>query len=211
MPDIFLAPQDKTPADSIHPPPEGKASVFKKALSSYLYLPDQVKFETQEPDETIILLLRRHWITNFFWVFVSVILVLLPLLLFPFLGIGGFLPEPVAVKIAYLFTLIWYLLTFSYILVNFLLWYFTVSIVTNERIIDIDFSNILHKKFAETRIPKIEDVTLRSGGFIRSLFDFGDVVAQTAASEAVFLFMAVPHPEKVVRTINMLMGKEEHQ
>ena len=95
----------------------------------------------------------------------------------------------------------------SYSLVEFLLWYFTVSIVTSERIIDIDFVNILQKKFAETRIDRIEDVTMRTGGFVRALLDAGDVFVQTAAKEAVFQFDAVPHPEKVVRTINKLMGK----
>ncbi|MBI4991017.1 PH domain-containing protein [Candidatus Gottesmanbacteria bacterium] len=107
------------------------------------------------------------------------------------------------------FILGWYLITFSYIFINFLLWYFTVSIVTNERIIDIDFINLLNKKFAETRINRIEDVTMRTGGFIRAFFDFGDVLVQTAAKEVQFEFLAVPHPEKVVRTVNELMGKTE--
>lgn len=41
-----------------------------------------------------------------------------------------------------------------------------------------------------------------------SLFDYGDVVVQTAAKEAMFEFGSVPHPEEVVRIINELMVKE---
>ena len=98
--------------------------------------------------------------------------------------------------------LVWYLFTFSYLLVSFLLWYFTVSIVTNERIIDIDFINILHKEFSATTLSKVEDVTMKTGGFIRALFDYGDVFIQTAGTNANFEFLAAPHPEKVVRIIN---------
>jgi len=107
--------------------------------------------------------------------------------------------------------LLWYLFTFSYLLVNFILWYFTVSIVSNERIIDIDFLNVLHKKFSETRIAKVEDVTQRTGGFIQAFFNYGDVFVQTAANEQVFQFHAVPQPDEVVRIINQLMGKEEEE
>lgn len=182
---------------------------FREAISSYLYMPQQMRFETQQQDETIILLLRKHWITNLSWLFVSALLILVPVFVFPLLQFAGFVPESFTVVLREYFVLIWYLLVFTYILINFLLWYFTVSIVTNERVVDIDFSNILNKKFAETRISKIEDVTLRTGGFIRSLFDYGDVIVQTAATEAVFLFIAVPHPEMVVTTINRLMETAE--
>lgn len=178
-------------------------------VSAFMFMPDGVRFETQEPGETVILLLRRHWFTNLSWVMTGVLLVLFPLFLFPYILLNnffGYVPPP-----AYITTGIlgWYLLAFSFVLVNFLLWYFTVSIVTDERIIDIDFINILNKKFAETRIARVEDVTQRSGGFWMTFFDFGDVFVQTAAREQVFQFHAVPHPERVVRIINQLMGKEE--
>jgi hypothetical protein len=96
-------------------------------------------------------------------------------------------------------------------LINFLLWYFTVSIVTNERVIDIDYVTILNKKFAATMIAKIEDVTMRRSGFMQAIFNYGDVVIQTAAHEVQFGFLSVPKPEEVVRIINQLMGREEHE
>lgn len=181
------------------------------ALSAFMYKPAGIHFETQEPGETIILLLRKHWITNLEWVIISIFLVVAPFLLFPILVIAGILPQQIPpVYLQFLF-LSWYLITLSYLFGNFLLWYFTVSIVTGERIIDIDFINLLNKKFAETRIARVEDVTMRTGGFIRAIFDYGDVLVQTAAKEQEFQFFAVPHPEKVVRIINQLMETEEEE
>ncbi len=174
---------------------------FGHHLSSYCFRPDHVRFETQGDNEEIILLLRAHPVTTLGWILTGLLLIIIPVFLFPYLVLNNFLPSnytgfmPAVV-------LVWYLFTFSYLLVSFLLWYFTVSIVTNERIIDIDFINILHKEFSATTLSKVEDVTMKMGGFISALFDYGDVFIQTAGTDANFEFLAAPHAEKVVRIIN---------
>lgn len=182
---------------------------LSQAISAYMFMPDGIRFETQEPGETIVLLLRKHWLTNLSWLLIAVLIIIIPLFLFPAIIVGGVNIGQVPKNFISLLIFGWYLMVFSFILVNFLLWYFTVSIVASERIVDIDFINLLNKKFAETRIARVEDVTMRTGGFIRSFFDYGDVFVQTAAKEAVFQFEAVPHPDQVVRIINQLIGKEE--
>lgn len=218
VPNIFVdkgkSPAPKPPFLGSIPPIQTKKSMLSKLksypsqmFSSYLFMPDGIRFETQEPGETIILLLRKHWFTNLSWIISSALLILIPVLLFPSLLLSGLVPANVSPSLFTFFIFGWYLITFSFLFVNFLLWYFTVAIVTQERIIDIDFINLLSKKFAETRIDRVEDVTMHTGGFIRSLFRFGDVYVQTAAKEAMFQFQEVPNPEKVVTIINELMEK----
>lgn len=168
-----------------------------------------MRFETQEPGETIVLFLRKHWVTNFVWIVVSVVLIITPFFLLPSLILNNIIPAQVPQSYTTFFFFVWYLISFSYIFGNFLLWYFTVSIVTNERIIDIDFINLLNKKFAETRIERVEDVTMKTGGFLKAFFDYGDVLVQTAAKEQEFQFYSVPTPDRVVRIINQMMGKSE--
>ena len=214
MPDIFVSPPAKSTTSN--PPTATNVKKGEKKgsgglLSAYLFMPEGVHFETQNPGETIILLLRKHFITNFSWIFTGLILIITPIFLLPFLFLTNIFPANIDRDLVTLIILAWYLFTAGYLFVEFLLWYFTVSIVTDERIVDIDFLTILHKKYAETRISKVEDVTERKGGFIASLFDFGDVIVQTAAKEQVFEFTAAPHAERVVRIINQLMGKEEEE
>lgn len=187
------------------------ANGLRQAMSSFMVNPIGITFETQTEGETIILFLRKHWITNLHWIVIGTILILLPPFLFPALFFTGIIPLGVTGQLVIFLILAWYLLTFSYLLGNFLIWYFTVSIVTEERVVDIDFINLLYKRFSETRISKIEDVTMKTSGFIQSFFDYGDVYVQTAGAEVEFEFLAVPHPHKVVRTINQLMGKEEEE
>lgn len=217
MPDIFISPsKDNTHSvkpDIVPPPVKNKSrlQVIGKLLASYQFMPEDIKFETQSPGETVLLLLRKHWITNIVWIFTSLVFIITPIIFFPVLILNINLDQYISMSAISFISIFWYLITFTYIYVNFLLWSFNVWIVTNERVIDIVFINLLNKKYAETRIAKIEDITMRTGGFIRSVMDFGDVHVQTAAKEAVFLFSAVPHPEKIVRILNELMGKEENK
>lgn len=218
MPDIFVSNnQTPTPAvkeldkkQIVNPYLVKKDTFIRQALSSFLAFPEGIRFVTQEPGETIVLLLRKHWITNIGWIIVTAFLIILPIFLYPVLFMAGIFPIDTPLVFSTFLIFSWYLLTFSYILVNFILWYFTVSIVTNERIIDVDFVNLLHKQFAETRISKVEDVTSKTGGFIKSFFDYGDVFLQTAATNSVFHFIAVPRPDKVVKIVNQLMDQTEN-
>ena len=52
---------------------------------------------------------------------------------------------------------------------------FNVYIVTDERIIDIDFYNLIYKEVSDANIDKIQDVTYKMGGVVRTLFNYGDV------------------------------------
>src|SRR3989344_8208568 len=186
MPQIFSSSLKGKPAKTA-----SDKSRSPNSLSAFMFLPDNIKFESQEPDETIVLLLRKHWITNLSWILTTVLLILIPVTIFPLIVINNLIPQLGSSHIS-LISLIWYLLTGSYAWVSFLIWYFTISIVTTERILDIDFVNILHKKLAETRLSKVEDVTQRTGGFLEAFFDYGNVYVQTAGTQPVFLFESAP-------------------
>jgi hypothetical protein len=215
MPDIFSASATNTSAVTPAPnkpniiPPANKNT--GNAFSAFRFMPTNLRFETQEQEETIILFLRKHWITNLNWILLSVILIITPLIIFPLLTQSTMLPVQIASSVISFLILVWYLLSFSYTLIQFITWYFTVSIITNERIIDIDLVNVLNKKLSETRVALVEDVTENTRGFLGAIFDYGDVVVQTAAKEQEFFLDAVPHPEKVVQILNELMGKEEDE
>lgn len=210
MPDIYTAPEEIKETEVtkettvIEPPIEQKGG----SLSAYLLRPDHVRFDTQAEQEQIILLLRKHWVTNLSWLLVTFILVVSPSLIFPFLMLRVDLPIFPA-NLLLVLTILWYLFTFGFAFVNFITWYFNVYIVTNERVIDVDFYQLLYKKLASTRISRVQDVTYKLGGVIRSLFNFGDVFIQTAGTEENFSFEAVPHPETVVRQLSDLMEKTE--
>lgn len=173
-------------------------------LTSFAVSPPDIKFETQEEAEEVILFMRQHFIVNFGWIVLVFTLILAPSVLLPvFINL---LPSPLVIPPNYLFvgTVFWYVVTFGFALAKFLGWYFNIYIVTNERVVDIDFVNLLYKQFSEARLDKIQDVSYTTGGIFATVFNYGDVHIQTAAEVPEFEFLAVPFPERVVQTIGEL-------
>jgi hypothetical protein len=206
MPDLFISP-DKPAAPQ--PAQSSSHGGLRQAFSSYVAHPVNVRFETQRENEQVVLLLRQHWITNVTWILLAIILIITPFFLFPILIHFSLIPIAVPPVYIQFSVLVWYLIIFSFILVNFLMWYINIWIVTSERLIDIDFVNLLNKKFSETLISKIEDVTGTTAGILGAFIDFGDIFAQTAAAKTEFEAYKIPHPQRVVKLINDLMSREQ--
>lgn len=163
-----------------------------------------IKFESQEQGETATLMVRAHPITLLGTVVYSAFFFFL--LYVSNLFISGFF-EP---NQTILFNLFASVFIISYAWLSFLNWYFNVGIITNRRVVDIDFYNLLYKEVTTARLDKIEDVTIKSGGFIQSLFNYATIFVQTAGTEANVEFQNVPDPSAIVHQINQLMGKKHH-
>ena len=77
-------------------------------------------------------------------------------------------------------------------------YYLSVQIITTQRIIDIDQKGLFGREVNELQFDKIEDVTHKQNGLLATIFNFGDVVVQTAASASSktsgFIFKNIPNP-----------------
>lgn len=173
-------------------------------LSPYSYFPDGVKFISADPEEKIILLLRKHPITNLNWLSLAFLMIVAPSffsILSPF--------ELMPLRFQFILNLVWYLVTSAFILEQFLSWFFHVNIVTDERIIEVDFVHLFYREVTDVNLDQIQDVTVEVGGGVRTYFGYGDVVIQTAAQIPKITFEAVPHPDKVARVLRELRIEEE--
>jgi len=173
-------------------------------LSSFLIKPHVFKFKEQDDKEEIILVMRPHWFTNVSWVISAIGMLMVPMLA-QFLPVWGEVP----LKYQTLGILFWYMITLAYALESFLSWYFDVYIITDERVIDIEFRNLLDKKFAEAKISMIQDVSSRVAGISQTMFNYGDVRVQTAAEIPELCFEKVPNPDKVIKVLQMMREEEE--
>jgi membrane protein YdbS with pleckstrin-like domain len=186
-----------------------KDELFENSSSkslTFATFPDQVTFETQEIKEEIILLLRRHAITNVGWLFLVFVMLILPF------GAFAFPPFEILPPNFKIMTIVlWYLFTAAVVFENFLSWYFNVYIITDERLVDVDFFSLIYKRISETKIDKIQDVSYSQGGFMQSFFNYGKILIQTAAEQQEFEFEAVPQPARVTKIINQLIMQEEQE
>ncbi len=96
-------------------------------------------------------------------------------------------------------------------------YYLSMQVVTSERIIDIDQKGIFLREVNEMPIENIEDVSYKQNGFWGTVFNFGNVIIQTAGSSSSagnpstkedtsngFVFNNVPTPSDIANKISVL-------
>lgn len=171
----------------------------KHPLSSFLINPKNISFSEQDNDEEILLAMRPHWANNLGWISLSILMLFIPFLL-SFSKLFGSLPS----EYRFSSILFWYLFTFIYTFEKFLTWYFNVFFITNQRVVDIDFNNMLNKHFAEAELSAVQDVSSSVKGLLGTFFNYGDVLIQTAAEINQINFEKVANPEKVIKLLKEL-------
>lgn len=201
MPEIFVSSENtaKDVKTSVKKPAASGEIEKGGPFAAFRYYPKNIDFETKDKEEKIILLLRQHPIVNLGWIILSVILFLCPSFI-QGTGILSLLPSgyPLIIK------MVWYLGTFAYAMEGFFGWYFNVFLVTNRRIIDVDFFNLINKRVSDAEIEKIQDVTYATGGVVGTIFNYGSVLIQTASETQELAFERVPDPEKVADVLDDL-------
>jgi len=210
MPEIFIAPKKKEikkgklgkrPVES-----GGFLKQAKTALSAFVANPRDIHFENQEDGEIVLYLLRAHWVTNLHWIIIAFLMIFAPIIVFPTLSFLKFL-SILPLRFQTVFLVFWYIFIFSYVFISFLSWYFNVFIITNRRLIDVDFLNLLYKEISTCEVDKVQDVTYKVAGTLGVMFDFGNVFVQTAGAEKNIEFEQVPRPAFVAKKITELMKK----
>lgn len=166
-------------------------------FASLVENPLNCKFEGQDADEDILLLVRAHPITNLNWILLAILVVTVPFLA-P--KISSFLPInlsliPMQFQLAFL--IIDYLLVLIIVFEGFLGWYFNVYMVTNKRIVDVDFSSVLSKSVDLALLGEIQEADSHMVGLWSLIFNYGDIAIQTAAARVVMDFRSVPSPNQI--------------
>jgi hypothetical protein len=169
-------------------------SLFKSLVKQ----PKMTRYDGEDDDEQILYILRSSTLLLIPEFLFILFLSAAPLLVGPFISlfnIGG-------VRVfgpAMLFTLalFWYLFVAGFALQGFLNWFFNSYIITNKKIVDIDFHGVLYKNISEATLENIEDITSNVKGALGVVFNIGSVFVQTAAETPEFEFSNIDNPSKV--------------
>ena len=145
----------------------------------------KLDFEGQRPDEELLFIFRRHLISmrkGFYLLLGCLVITAIPpliwqenleLFLLPVFGFGlG-------------------LILFFY---HYTMWYFTIYVVTNQRIRQITQKGFFGKDVVELRLSKIQNISYNIPGFSGEVFGYGTIVIQTFVGDLVI--RNVEHPEK---------------
>lgn len=143
-------------------------------------------FDGQRSDEEVLFVFRRHLIAmrkGFYMLLIPFALSAIPpliwqenLMLF-LLPIGGLVLGGIL---------------FAY---QFILWYFTIYIVTTERLRQVTQKGFFGKSVVELRLSKIQNISYNVPGLSGELFKFGTIILQTLVGDLVI--HKVEHPSEI--------------
>jgi hypothetical protein len=174
--------------------------------------PQNIKFSEQEANEEIDLFLRQHPIVNTGWIFLSILALGFPVILLQLDLLSGLnILSTASATILIGFFIIYYLLILGYVAEQFLHWYFNIYLVTNIHLVDVDFESLLYRNIKELNLSDIEAVSSKMSGIASPLFNYGDVIIETAAAHQAATFLKVPRPDFVADRIEDLRVKKGEQ
>jgi hypothetical protein len=228
MPDIFVADtKNEVPAPNLQKPeevvaekpiastmpdePKENGSGAIHLFTSFRENPEDISFENQDQDENVLLFLRKDMITNLPWILTGFFLIIIPLIIMPILNFLHISILNLPQNYSLVLIIFYYLIVATFLFISFITWYFNIDLVTEKRIIDVDLEGIVYKNVAATKLNLVQDVSYAQVGVVRTVFDYGDVLVQTAGTLDNFVFQAVPRPEDAVHVIENLIGKKNEQ
>jgi hypothetical protein len=144
------------------------------------------EFDGQREDEEVMFVFRRHVIAmrkGFYALLIPFAIASIPSLIWPgnltllWVALGGFVLG---------------LLLFFY---HWVCWYFTVFIVTNQRLRQTTQKGFFGKSVIDLGIHKIQNISYNIPGFTGEVFGFGTVVVQTYVGDLVL--DKIHHPSEI--------------
>jgi hypothetical protein len=139
----------------------------------------QTSFDGQREGENLLFIFRRHMIAmrkGFYLLVVPLAVLAIPPLIWQDNLYLFFLP----------------LILFTY---HFILWYYSIYIVTDQRIRQVTQGGFFKKDVIDLRLSKIQSISYNIPGFSGDIFHFGTLVIHTFVGDLVIHH--VEHPVKI--------------
>ena len=143
-------------------------------------------FEGQREDEQLLFVFRRHIIAmrkGFYMLLIPFTLLSLPVFIWP------------TVLEVYWSPVIGFSLGLLLFFYHYLMWYYTIYIVTDQRLRQVTQHGFFGKDVVELSLSKVQNISYNIPGFSGEVFGFGTIVIQTYVGDLVI--NKVEHPDKI--------------
>ncbi len=146
----------------------------------------KLSFDGQREGEEVEFIFRRHASTAAKGILFLIIMIgigILPMIMWPNI------PEMFWI---FLGCIIIGLMGLAY---AYMLWYFSIYIVTNERIRQISQKGLFKKTVVDLGLDKIQSISVHTPGAIAGIMGYGTILIQTGVGD--LIISKVPKPEKI--------------
>lgn len=160
-------------------------------------------FPGQYEGEQVLIFVRRHWMAFVGWIFVALIMSIIPvasvLTLLAINGPGFF----VGSRLIYTSMIVCaaFLVTNAVFLTAWIEHYLDVAIITPERLIHVTQIGLFNRYVAELSLLRVQDVSARTNGYIETLLQYGQVIVESAGEAPNFVITFAPKPHIIANTI----------
>lgn len=154
-------------------------------------------FESQDPDESVILIVRKHpfvlaspFLAGFMIV-IAVLLLYLVLVSLNFLNLDSF---RIIVELI-IFLIIIYTLLYSF--KGWLIKYLDILVLTSKHLVVIRQDGLFKRSVSVLDLSTIQDVAVKQHGILQTLIGFGKINVQTAGEAPNFVYSGVGSPGNI--------------
>jgi len=105
------------------------------------------------------------------------------------------------------FLLLFIIAAAIYGLLSFYMWFNTIYILTNQRILGVEQPGVLSRMNNEVPLQNIQNAFHQKKGVLQTMFDFGTIEIQTSGAKTALLAKNTEHPFQVQQKI---LAKYEH-
>ena len=157
-----------------------------------------------QDSEHVLMLCRKHWLylwprTLLFALVAIVPVVAAAIVASKTVGLDG-TPR----LVFWIASLVWVLYWAARALLNWYRYNNDIWVITDQRIIDSTKTTPFNLKISTADLVNVQDMTVERNGILRTMFNYGDIVCQTAADVQEFRLVAIPQPQEV----QLLVDKE---
>jgi hypothetical protein len=160
-------------------------------------------FPLQE-NERVLMICRRHWFylwpRTVFYVLAALVPVIAAAVIMSKVSDLSGTPAMVFGIAALVYLLYWLVRLY----LNWYRYNNDIWVVTNQRIVDSTKTTPITLKLSTADLVNVQDMTVERDGLFRTMFNYGDVICQTAAEQQEFRMTGIPHPQDV----QLLVDKE---
>lgn len=173
-----------------------KRTKSKKKTKTKEEKPDKL-FEDQFDDEEVLFVFRKHPVVmrkGLIYASVAILLGMIPALIKPEMSyfFGGLAAGLVLALIVFM--------------PAWIAWYYSIFIVTDQRLIQITRKGLFHKTVVDMNLTQIQSMNYQISGIQETLLKFGTIMVQTYMGDLVI--HDVHHPEKVQKTIANILREQ---
>lgn len=152
-----------------------------------------ILFDGQHDDEEVIYVFRRHPVVmrhGLVAILIGILIGMIPMTIWP--------PLELTLK-PFLPMIIGMLLGSVYLFYQWIGWYYTVFIISDQRFIQISQRGLFNRSVVDIGLDKIQNVNFQVAGIQETILGFGTILVQTFVGDLVL--DKIHHPAKVQERI----------